>query len=183
MWRDLLDDARSRVSVAWHVWKQEHAYPGWPGIPRDSDTVIVEKAIAGLWDDFHDSPHRLSRPQATLMHAWVAHRAITDGGLPALVEGLGDRGAAVADAFGALGLRGRADVVLRTLELYPTAGAPSPDERLSAWDTWVAAGPEETELALLESRWSALSTTEAVDAAGARFVTDHPADFPASPAS
>jgi hypothetical protein len=103
---------------------------------------------------------------------------IADGGLPALVETLGDRGAAVADAFAALGLPGRADVVLRTLDLYPTAGASSADERLSAWDTWTAAGPEETELERLESRWFSLSATEAVDAAGARFVTDHPADFP-----
>jgi hypothetical protein len=179
IWRDLVDEARSRVSVAWHVWRQENTYPGWPGIPRASDAMIVGAAIAGLEDDFRDAPHRLTGPQATLMYAWVADGTIADGGLPALVETLGDRGAAVADAFAALGLPGRADVVRRTLELYPTAGATSPDERLSAWDTWAAAGPEETELERLESRYRSLSATEAVDAAGARFVTDHPADFPA----
>jgi hypothetical protein len=69
--------------------------------------------------------------------------------------------------------------VRRTLELYPTAGAASPDERLSAWDTWTAAGPEETELERLENRYAALRASEAVDAAGARFVAAHPADFPA----
>ena len=132
VWRELLDEARSRVTVSWHVWKQEHLYPGWPGLPRDSDARIVEKAIDGLWDGFHESPDRLTGPQATLMHAWVADATIKDGGLPALVEILGDRGAAVADAFAALGPPGRADVLLRTLALYPSAGAPSADERLSA---------------------------------------------------
>jgi hypothetical protein len=63
--------------------------------------------------------------------------------------------------------------------LYPTAEAASPDERLSAWDTWTAGGPEETELARLENRYASLRASEAVDAAGARFVTAHPADFPA----
>lgn len=183
MWRGLLDEARSRISVAWHVWWQEQVPPGWPGLPRNSDAGIVEKAIGGLWDEFNDSPDRLTGPQATLMHAWVASRLISDGGLPALVETLGDRGATVADAFAALGLPGRADVVLRMLELYPTAGAPSADERLSAWDNWTAGGPEETELARLERSYVALSATEAVPAAGARFVRAHPADFPSSPAS
>jgi hypothetical protein len=103
---------------------------------------------------------------------------INNGGLPALVETLGDRGPAVAAAFAVLGLPGRAEVVLRTLELYPTAGAPSPDERLSAWDTWTAGGPEETELARLESRYFSLDATEALATAGARFLRAHPADFP-----
>lgn len=67
----------------------------------------------------------------------------------------------------------------------PSGRPPGPQATLMhAWvaDAAIRDGPEETEPGLLERRYVSLNATEAVCAAGARFVTDHPADFPISPA-
>ena len=165
MWRELVDEARSRVSVWWYIQQQKRAHPGWPRILR-GPVGSVQGALDGHWDDFNDAPERLTAPQSALMHAWAADGLIGNGGMAALVESMGDRGPAIVQGFRALDLPEYAEAVDRALEVI--AG-------------WPPGGAEEAELERLET--VTYSFADALPIKAVRFIEAHPADFPSSRAA
>jgi hypothetical protein len=174
--RQLAGEIRARVTVWWYVRQQLRGNPGWPGTQKGLPGT-VEKAIAGLWEVFDEAPERLTAAQSSLMHAWVADGLIANGGMLALVDSLGERGPTVVQGFRDLGVPAYADAVALALELFPTAGAPEPADRLAVADAWASGGPEEAELGRLEE--ISFSFADVLPIKAAAFVADHPGDFAA----
>jgi hypothetical protein len=156
--------------------------PFWNRTPVDLDPDVqtVEDALRPLWDTYFSAPDRLTPAQSAVMHAWVTHGMVGNGGLPHFIETTGDRGSAVVEAFHRLGLDDYADVIQRTLRLYPTAAADDPDERLSAHDAWADGGAEDSELDVLDERAEQIGASGRLQQAAAAFVRAHPSDFPAA---
>lgn len=103
---------------------------------------------------------------------------VDNGGLPHFIATTGDRGAAVVTGFRTVGLDEYAEIIERTLRLYPTASAQDPDERLSAQESWEEGGVEHQRLDELDDRASRISASRQIERAAAAFVREHAADFP-----
>jgi predicted negative regulator of RcsB-dependent stress response len=144
---------------------------------RDPDTELVDGATGPLWDVYLASPERLTPEQATLMDVWSTVGAVGNGGLPHFIETGGHRGREVASAFRVIGIDAYATVIERTLRLYPTAGCPDPDGRLSACGEWQDGGSEERELDELDRKAQRISADRAVERALAAFVRRHSEQF------
>ncbi len=63
--------------------------------PVDPDVATVEAAVQPLWDTYFHEPDRLTPAQSALLHVWVTHGMVDNGGLPHFIETTGDRGSAV----------------------------------------------------------------------------------------
>jgi hypothetical protein len=175
--RRLWDVVHARASVWWYVRQQQRATPGWPRIGT-GQVGYVQRSLDPLWTTFDAYPHRLSPAQSTVLHVWAADGLIGNGGMRSLIESMGDRGPEVVRALWSLGLEAYAAAVSRTLELFPTAAAATPDERLSAEDAWTEGGPEHQELDRLEE--IAWSQGDLVLPALVGMIREHPQDFPGS---
>lgn len=148
-------------------------------LEEDPDVVTVQAAVQPLWTAYFEEPDRLTPAQSALVHVWATLGMVDNGGLVHFVDTTGDRGTAVVAGFRALGLDDYADIIERTLRLYPAASAGDPDERLRAQDAWEEGGAEETELNALDDQAIRFSHSRQVERAAAAFVRAHPDDFPA----
>jgi aspartate aminotransferase-like enzyme len=144
----------------------------------DPDFVTVQAAVQPLWTAYFEEPDRLTPVQSALVHIWATLGMVDNGGLVHFFDTIGDRGTAVVTGFRALGLTEYADIIERTLRLYPAAAVGDPDERLRAQAAWEEGGTEETELGALDDQAIRISHSRQVERAAAAFVRAHPDDFP-----
>jgi hypothetical protein len=124
----------------------------------------AERLLAPLWDA---DPATLGADESAALLVWQASGLVDNGGLPALVDGLGPRSDEVVAAFGRLGLRRRAAVLADGLALLPRRRDADAGSRLAV-PLWRRRGLEDR-LAQAEQRFYALDEVEPVaDAVVAR---------------
>jgi hypothetical protein len=177
-WRHLPELLRARASAWRYVRRQQRAEPAGAGV-HTGWSEFVEDAIEWLWDAFDSTPERLTPAQSAVLHVWAAHDLIGSAGLLGFVVSMGDRAPEVARGYRTLDLPDCSTAVEATLALFPGTGAGDPTARLAAHDSWSEEGPEKAALSRLEAIvWS---HDAHVVAAAARFIREHPDDFPVRP--
>jgi hypothetical protein len=152
----------------------EHA-----GAVDAEDEYLVQRAVECLLEDLDDNAafQRLTPEERAAALAWVLAGLVGNGGFEAWVESLGQR---TPDAVVGLRLLG-ADAYAALLEgvarLYPTAGAPDADTRLSAMDHW--GDREVSQLQHLTQQFLELQQAHDLEERFiAPFVRAHPRQFP-----
>ena len=102
------------------------------------DEYLVQRAVECLLEDLDDDAafQRLTPEERAAALAWVLVGLVGNGGFEAWVESLGQRTLDAVVGLRMLGADAYAALVEQVARLYPTAGAPDADSRLSAVDNW-----------------------------------------------
>ena len=143
------------------------------------DEYLVQRAVECLLEDLDDDAAfgRLTPEERAAALAWVLAGLVSNGGLEAWVESLGQRTPDAVVGLRLLGADAYAALVEQVARLYPTAGAPDADSRLSAMDAW--GEREVSQLHQLTRQFFELQQAHDLEEQFvALFVRAHPRQFP-----
>ena len=150
----------------------------------DAASDLVSSALESLWSKFDTAVESgdfspLTPGQCGVLFAWVMSGLVDNGGWTSWIESLGHRSNDAATALEHIGAGVFVPLLEDASRLYPTASAHAPEERLSASEAWGTA--EEQQLDRLDSQFYAVSVdTDLVQHYAARYVVNHPEEFPHS---